>query len=233
MRLAALALALALLAPATAGAGSGPSTALRDSLTAPPFGELPFRPVAGVATSVRTTGTPGELTRWSKDGVELLRADANGIAPAAVVRFGRTLSCPVVAGQADGAAVVAAFRGGGMRAAVREPGRGFTAPVTLPLELSRDGEYVVVGAAEQVATWIGSGPFGQGLAAGVDGGGGVTLAWARGATSISLAIETASAAPGEAFGAPSRVATSSYASRRSRSRRTAASCSRTRATGPA
>ena len=44
----------------------------------------------------------------------------------------------------------------------------------------------------------------------MDGGGGVTLAWARGATSISLAIETASAAPGQAFGAPSRVATSSY-----------------------
>jgi hypothetical protein len=42
------------------------------------FGELPFRQVAGVATCVRATGTPGELARWRKDGIELLRADANG-----------------------------------------------------------------------------------------------------------------------------------------------------------
>ena len=39
------------------------------SAAAAPFGELPFRPVAGSATCLRATGVPGELVRWTRGGV--------------------------------------------------------------------------------------------------------------------------------------------------------------------
>ena len=39
------------------------------------FGELPFQPVAGVATCLRATGAPGEIARWTEDGIELKHAD--------------------------------------------------------------------------------------------------------------------------------------------------------------
>jgi hypothetical protein len=222
------ALVLALLAAAPARADT--------------FGELPFRPVAGVATCVRATGVPGEIARWNKGGIELLRAGAGGLTPTGAVTLGRALSCPELAGQANGAAVAAVFVRGGVRVALRDPGARFAAPSALSLPPGRDGDYddlaaavsprgdavvaalesgggrsrVVAfrrapggafGAPEQVATWRRDDPFGQGLAAGVDGDGRVTLAWARQMTSISAAIETASAAAGRAFGAPSRVGT--------------------------
>lgn len=100
------------------------------------FGELPLRPVNGVATCVRATGVPGELARWTKDGVELLRADAGGLTPVGSVALGRTQLCPEIAGQPNGAAVVALDVRGGLRVALREPGGGFGAPQTLPLTTS-------------------------------------------------------------------------------------------------
>ena len=90
--LGALILALALAAPAQAD----------------PFGELPFRAVPGVATCLQATGVPGELVRWTDTGIELLRADAGGLTPVGSVRLGDSVGCPEVAGQPNGAAVVAA-----------------------------------------------------------------------------------------------------------------------------
>jgi hypothetical protein len=104
---------------------------------ADPFGELPFDAVGGVATCLRATGAPGELARWVPGGVELLRATAAGVRPEGVVRLGgRTPVCPVVAAQADGAAVAAQVavrsRHAQLRAALREPGSdAFGPPVTL------------------------------------------------------------------------------------------------------
>jgi len=204
------------------------------------FGEVPFRPVSGVATCVRATGMPGELARWTRNGVELLRADAGGLTPAGTLALGRAFVCPAVAGHANGSAVVAVLRKGGVHVTVREPGAGFAAPETLPLSESAElvdlaaaasprGEAVVAvllteagrarviafrrapggrfGAAENVAAWPAGDAFELGVAAGADGAGRVTLAWSRDATSISSALEVASAAPGAAFGAPSRVGT--------------------------
>ena len=37
--------------------------ALPAGAAADPFGELPFQPVAGIATCLRATGAPGELAR--------------------------------------------------------------------------------------------------------------------------------------------------------------------------
>ena len=122
MRPAALALALALLAPATA------SAAFRDSLTAPPFGELPFRPVAGGATCLRATGAPGELVRLGPTGARFLSAGAGGFTFGAEVRAGGTLTdCPVAAAQPNGAGALAIVRpdAGGetmLMASLREPG---------------------------------------------------------------------------------------------------------------
>ncbi len=112
------------------------------------FGELPFRPVAGVATCVRATGAPGELSRWTKDGIELLRADAGGPVPAGTVPLGgAALSCPVISGHPGGAAIAAVLRRGDVRVALREPGGRFGAPVTLPLVRSGEYEYQTLGAA--------------------------------------------------------------------------------------
>jgi hypothetical protein len=100
------------------------------------FGELPSRPVSGVATCLRVTGMPGELARWTKDGVELLRADAGGLTPVGSVGLGRALTCPEVAAQPNGAAIVAVDVRGGLRVALRDAGGGFGAPQTLPLKAS-------------------------------------------------------------------------------------------------
>jgi hypothetical protein len=119
---------------------------------ADPFGELPFQPVDGVATCLRPTGVPGELARWTKDGAGLLRAGAAGLTPAGGVRLGKVTACPQVAGHANGAAVIAgvvrekdAFV---VRAAVRDPGASFGAPVTLRVPgVGQLGGYVSVAVA--------------------------------------------------------------------------------------
>jgi hypothetical protein len=109
---------------------------------ADPFGELPYRQLSGVATCLRPTGVPGELTRWTKDGFELLRADDAGLTATGEVRLGESLNCAEVAGRPNGAAIAAVVARGKdgyvVRATVRDPGQGFGVPVTL--ELPRMGE---------------------------------------------------------------------------------------------
>ena len=94
---------------------------------------LPLRPVEGVATCVRVTGAPGELSRWTRSGVELLRADT--LAARGEVRLGGTGECPQVASQPNGAAIAAAVVRRGttivVRVALREPGGEFGAPSSL------------------------------------------------------------------------------------------------------
>jgi hypothetical protein len=114
---------------------------------ADPFGELPFRPVQGVATCLRATGAPGELARWTPTGLELLQANSGGLAVTDTVRLGATHQCAQVAARPDGAAIAATVVGHSVRVAVRDPGGRFGAPVTFALAgLSRYG-YVTVAVA--------------------------------------------------------------------------------------
>ncbi len=104
--------------------------------SAAPFGELPFTPVAGIATCVRATGAPGELVRWTPGGLELLQAGPAGLAHAGSLSFdGRTAGCPRAAAQPGGAGVVAmpTTSGGrsGVWVALRDPGGSFGAPERL------------------------------------------------------------------------------------------------------
>src|SRR3954447_7318949 len=83
--------------------------ALPATASAAPFGELPFRPVAGSAKCLDTTGAPGELVRDTDSGSELLRATATGLtslgtaAPAGEGGF----LCAHAATAASGAGVIA------------------------------------------------------------------------------------------------------------------------------
>jgi hypothetical protein len=104
------------------------------------FGELPFQPVAGVATCLRATGAPGEIARWTEEGVELMHAGAAGLAATDAVRLGDAYACPEVASQPNGAAVVAITvrdrQRWVVRVAVRDPGGRFGAPVALTVPVS-------------------------------------------------------------------------------------------------
>lgn len=83
----------------------------------------------GVATCLRATGVPGGLAQWRPGGVALL----SGTTELERVRLGQVAACPEAAAAPGGAAVVAAIpgRGRSVRAAVREPGGAFGAPVRL------------------------------------------------------------------------------------------------------
>lgn len=140
MKRALLALAgLLALAPATAAAA--------------PFGELPFTPTTGPATCLRPTGTPGELVRWTSGGAELLQASATGLAPVASIPLGELRWCPLARTYPGGAGVVANNGVRGLRAAVRDPGAAFGAPVTLS---RRGGGFAVAASArgDAVVAWI-------------------------------------------------------------------------------
>src|SRR3954452_19971913 len=99
---------------------------------AAPFGELPFRTVPTSAVCVRATGVPGELLRWTRGGVELMRARAGGLVPTGTVKLGTVSDCPQVAADATtGAAVVAASAKNAIRVAQRAPGGSWGAPATI------------------------------------------------------------------------------------------------------
>lgn len=117
------------------------------------FGELPFRPVAGVATCLRATGAPGELVRWTPGGIELLHADSSGLTPIETVRLGRGRgsSCPLIAAQPNGAAVAALLqsdlRDSRVSVALRDPDGHFGPPVSLPVGRGMGAEFDSIAVA--------------------------------------------------------------------------------------
>jgi hypothetical protein len=142
MRRVALALALGALAPASASAA--------------PFGELPFQTVARGVSCVRATGMPGELVAWAPDGARVLRATPSGLSASTTVPLGRATGCPQAAAQPSGAGVIATPVEGGISVALREPGGGWGAPVTvaLPAETQVSGLGVAVSErGDAVVAW--------------------------------------------------------------------------------
>jgi hypothetical protein len=122
---------------------------------AAPFGELPFRPVDGAANCLRTTGLPGELSRWTARGVELSTASAGGIAPQAVVPLGVLSECPVVVSDPNGFAVVAAATTRGVRIALREAGTAaWGAPATIPARGAGNVRVAVSARGDVLVAWI-------------------------------------------------------------------------------
>jgi hypothetical protein len=108
------------------------------SATAAPFGEVPFRAAGGTATCLRATGSPGEVVRSTPTGAQFLQAGPGGLVPVAEVKTTpQTARCPAAAGRANGAGVLAfvsyspSESGSRIRAALREPGGAWGAPVDL------------------------------------------------------------------------------------------------------
>ena len=129
---------------------------------AAPFGELPFRPVDGAANCLRTTGLPGELSRWTSDGVELSTASAGGIAAQSVVPLGGMSACPVVVSDPNGFAVAAAPTTGGVRIALREAGTAsWGAPTTIAAPGAGNIRVAVSARGDVLVAWIegGDNPF--------------------------------------------------------------------------
>jgi hypothetical protein len=152
------------------------------TVSAAPFGELPFRPVSGAATCLRATGAPGELVRWVASGAELLQARPDGLVPVTTVALGELRGCPAVAG-ASGWGVLAGPTESGVRIALREPGGAWGAP-------------------EQVG---GVGDEYEQLSAGITGAGEALLA-----ITAEQGLELATAPPGLPFTAPRRFVESEF-----------------------
>ncbi|MDA0161422.1 hypothetical protein OM076_14185 [Solirubrobacter ginsenosidimutans] len=197
---------------------------------AAPFGELPFRPVDGAANCLRTTGLPGELSRWTSGGVELSTASAGGIAAQSVVPLGVMSECPVVASDPNGFAVAATATTRGVRIAVREAGTAsWGAPITIAASGAGNVRVAVSARGDVLVAWIegedafprvgrvrvvqraAGGAFGaprqvggevaaNHVAVGLAQDGGGVLA-----TSDVQELRVATAAPGAAFGAPRRL----------------------------
>src|SRR5215218_2686138 len=112
---------LLLMLPATAAAA--------------PFGELPFQPVKGTATCLRSTGAPGELIRQTRGSVRLLTASPAGLTTGATLAAGGIHGCAVAASWPGGGGVLAFAVVSDLedeawaRAYVREPGQGWGEPV--------------------------------------------------------------------------------------------------------
>ena len=114
-----------------AAAGIIAALALPAPAASASFGELPFRPVSGAPVCLAPTGTPGGLVRWTPQGAELLDATAAGLVPQTALALGALRTCPAAAIDASGAGVVAGGTSKGLRVAVRDPGGGWAAPVSL------------------------------------------------------------------------------------------------------
>src|SRR4051794_15189551 len=106
--------------------------ALPASAAAAPFEELPFRTVPTAALCLRATGVPGELLRWTRGGVELMQARADGLTPTGTVTLGTISDCPQVAADATtGATIVAAAGKRAIRIVQRAPGGAWGAPTAI------------------------------------------------------------------------------------------------------
>src|SRR5689334_16221216 len=75
--------------------------------SAAPFGELPFQPVSGTATCLRPTGTPGELIRQTRSGIQVIDASSTGLTNAATLAAGGISGCADAASWPGGGSVIA------------------------------------------------------------------------------------------------------------------------------
>src|SRR4051794_20454926 len=139
---------------------------------AAPFREVPFGVFGQEAPCVRATGAPGELVSLVGDaGAQLQRVGLGGISAAGFVGISGYDRCPTVAGQANGAAVLAAVRAAlmddgssapvgasSLEVSVRNAGGGFGAPMSvargdrslgkqLAVAISARGDAVMAGTA--------------------------------------------------------------------------------------
>ncbi len=96
-----------------------------------PFAQLPIMPVPSAAACLAATGAPGEISRWTPTGLELMSVSSTGLHATGAVRLGRLVDCPAVAGQPNGSAVIAAASGKRLRIVLRAPRAGWGAPVTI------------------------------------------------------------------------------------------------------
>jgi hypothetical protein len=123
-------------------------------------------PGAAVATCLRPTGAPGLLgllgpLERRTSPYDLLRVSADGVSTAATARLGVLEVCPAVAADPSGHAIVAGtarvgrFRGV-VRAALAQPGGGFSAPVDIARTRSSATEVAAaVGPrGEAVVAWM-------------------------------------------------------------------------------
>lgn len=130
--------------------------------SAAPLRELPFRPAGGAVACLTPTGKGSEVARWVRDGVELLEAGTDGLRPTGRLDLGRYWSCPVVASDPNGAAVLAVgvldeqeLEFAGLRVVLREPGAtGWSAPVTLPIKRFQNVEVAVSPRGDVVIAWL-------------------------------------------------------------------------------
>lgn len=130
--------------------------------SAAPLGALPFTSVGSAAACLTPTGKGDEVTRWVRDGVELLEVRADGLHVTGRVPLGRYWSCPLVAGDPNGAAVMAVavmdereLEFTGLRVVVREPGAaGWSAPVTVPVKRFEDVEIAVSARGDVAIAWL-------------------------------------------------------------------------------
>ena len=137
---------IARVRPPARGAGERLRGAVRRA--AVPAGGAARRPACAA------TGVPGELMRWTRDGVEFLHARADGLTPAGTLAVGTTNRCPAVAGHAGGAAVRGRGRQRtGIRVVVRDPGGAWGAPVTLAATDSYSPEAAINARGDAVVLW--------------------------------------------------------------------------------
>ena len=118
------------------------------------FAQLPALPVRGAADCLAATGAPGELIRWTDTGAEVMRATRGGLSATAEVRLGRLFGCPVAAARPGGAGVLVGGTLSGLRIALREPGAGWAAPISLPVEFALDPAAAISSRGDAVVAWV-------------------------------------------------------------------------------
>src|SRR6478736_5578624 len=129
--------------------------ALPATAAAAPFEELPFREVPTAAVCVRATGVPGELLRWSRGGITLMQARADGLQDVGTVTLGTLTLCPEVAADAaTGAALIAGTDKGRIRVVQRAPGGGWGAPATIPNTSFTEPNAAVSARGDAVLAWV-------------------------------------------------------------------------------
>jgi len=128
--------------------------ALAGPAEAASLNELALREVPQRAVCVRATGVPGELVRWEKGGMALMRATAAGLADAGHIPFGTLGVCPEVAGDPSGATVLAVPTENGIRVVTRAPGAGWSAPETIPNRGYPDLSAAVSARGDVALAWL-------------------------------------------------------------------------------
>lgn len=112
---------------------------------------------------VGPTGMPGEIAVPTMDGVRFVQATREGLKPGATVSLGgESYDCPSVVTRPTGAGVIAGRAPGsnGVVVVVRDPGGGWSAPVTIPLENRRNAEQIGADVSDRgdvLVTWRESG----------------------------------------------------------------------------